>query len=374
MRAFRVVAGLDESLDKGARRCLDFPVNDQGLVSFVGEHYVSDLDAGLEFALRKRRQILDVLPRHGTYLVFFGQLDVDVSCDAVRLGDEGDFFQMVEVGQVDVAGAGLCPNSHQRVRRSRVTGVTVRERWSTIVRRERRSMAWWRRGHSVIRRRRVTSVVAPRRGRTMFFGRGALFSKIATFFVDDFVVREEISCLDVVVPRLPEPRLPELARRWPVGGTTSTGASMLGMFVVFVMFARPVRRRRERRFMQIDFGSDIAALRRTSANVRPDNKSHLRRCLEIKFTADVECTRDIASAAADMQQSHSKVVRLEAAEQTVNLKIGEHDFLHTLGNVDSRFCTSKRDWRHALECRRDSENDVVGPAVDVFALICLESD
>lgn len=118
----------------------------------------------------------------------------------------------------------------------------------------------------------------------------------------------------------------------------------------------------------------LPLLQRTSANVRPDNESHLRRCLEIKFTADIECTRDITGAAADTQQSHVKVVRFEAAEQTVDFKVGKHDFLHALGNVESRFCSSKRDWRHDLERRRDSENDVVGLDVDVFPFRCLESD
>lgn len=97
----------------------------------------------------------------------------------------------------------------------------------------------------------------------VFRRRRALLSKTNQIFVGDFVVREGISGLHIFFARLPEPTLSESGRRFHAGMPSPRGSVVLGMFgmlVIFVMFARLVRRWRERRSMYVHFGSDIAAI------------------------------------------------------------------------------------------------------------------
>jgi hypothetical protein len=53
-RTFGIVASLDEALDEGTRRGLDFPVNDHRLFTLDGEDDRADLDAGFEFTLKRK--------------------------------------------------------------------------------------------------------------------------------------------------------------------------------------------------------------------------------------------------------------------------------------------------------------------------------
>jgi hypothetical protein len=164
-------------------------------------------------------------------LVLFGQFDFNLPSVTVYRRDQSSFFQMVEVSQVDVAGAGERSNSDEG---RRVTGMmmamigTRRERWSPVS-----SMRWEGRMSVVIGWRRRTPVVVVRGARAILIGRRALVTELNNFLVDNFIVRVPVCCFDVVSTRLPEPTLSERRKGcFFTGSITRSLVTVLGMFVV----------------------------------------------------------------------------------------------------------------------------------------------